>query len=207
MRLKLLLVILGIMLIAVYGTLAVLILAFSDRGAPESTPQEEGSELASTATAMNAYPAALSEAQNWQTDAQLVSVTASWANVSSETDLIEEAPWGFTFFSPQTRLVAVVSVSAHGAAVAQTSSATAKTRPFEPAAWQVDSTDVLKLFLNNGGRAFVTEHPGATVSLRGGLEESGARLVWYAIGLHSGDRATLVVAIDATSGDVLSVTP
>jgi hypothetical protein len=201
-RLRILILILAVLLIAVYGTLAVLVLAV---GGTDSTDQE--AEPHTLETARDTYPAAVAEAQSWQDEAQLVSATASWSNVQTEADLQQTAAWGFTFLSPQTRQVRVVSVTPDGAEHVQTADATAKTRGVEVSAWRVDSKEVLNLFLDNGGRDFLAQYPGATITLRVGLEEGSERLVWYAMGIYSPERATIVVAVDATSGELLSTAP
>jgi hypothetical protein len=201
-RLRILILILAILLVAVYGTLAVLVLAV---GGTDSTDQE--AEPRTLETARDTYPAAVAEAQSWQDEAQLVSATASWSNVQTEADLQQTAAWGFTFLSPETRQVRVVSVTPDGAEHVQTADATAKTRGVEVSAWRVDSKEVLNLFLDKGGRDFLAQYPGATITLRVGLEEGSERLVWYAMGVYSPERATIVVAVDATTGELLSTTP
>jgi hypothetical protein len=201
-RLRILILILAVLLVAVYGTLAVLVLAM---GGTDSADQ--GAQPRTLETARDTYPAAVAEAQNWQDEAQLVSATASWSNVQTLEDLQQTAAWGFTFLSPQTRQVRVVSVTPDGAEHVQTADATAKTRGVEVSAWRVDSEQVLNLFLDNGGRDFLAQYPGATITLRVGLEEDSERLVWYAMGIYSPERATIVVVVDATTGELLSTTP
>jgi hypothetical protein len=201
LRFRLLLIILGVLVIAVYGTLAVLIMAVSGTDSATQAPPP-GPAL----TARDTYPAAVTEAQTWQPESQLVSASASWANVQGEEDLREVAAWGFTFLSPQIRKIRVVSVTPDGAQHVQTADAGPKTRGVEVSAWQVDSTEVVDVFLNNGGDGFLAQHPGSTVSLRVGLEEDSDRLVWYAMGIHSAERATLVITVDATTGELLSTT-
>lgn len=207
MRFRLLLATLGVMLFAVYGTLAVLILAMSGGGSSDIAPGEESAAPLSPVTASLAYPAAFTAAENWQADAQLVSATASWPDVTSEEDLDRAVAWGYTFLSPQTRQIQVVSVSPQGTEAVQTVNAGPKTRSTDVTSWQVDSEEVLRLFLDNGGRDFLEQHPGATVTLRVALEEDAERLVWYAMGIYSPDRATLVVSVDASTGELLGVTP
>jgi hypothetical protein len=201
LRFRYLLISLGVLVVAVYGTLAVLIMAMSgtDSAAEEPPPGP-------AVTARDTYPAAVSEAQSWQSESQLVSATASWSNVRGGEDLREAPAWGFTFLSPQTRKIRVVSVTPDGAEHVQTADAGPRTRGVEVSAWQVDSSEVVEIFLNNGGSGFLDQHPGATVSLRVGLEEDSDRLVWYAMGIHSAERATLVIAVDATTGELLSTT-
>jgi hypothetical protein len=206
-RIRLILIIMGVLVIVVYGTLAVLVVAMGGSDSGESVPPGGESEPNLVETAREYYPAAATEAQSWQTDAQLVNATATWSNVQSEEDLHEAAAWGYTFLSPETRLVSVVSVTPDGAEQVQTSDATATTRGVDMSLWQVDSEQVLSLFLDSGGRDFLAQHPGATVTLRIGLDESGERLVWYAMGIYSPERATLVVTVDATTGELLSKAP
>jgi hypothetical protein len=201
-RLRILILILAILILAVYGTLAVLVLAMGGTDAAD-----QGAEPRTLETARDTYPAAVAEAESWEDEAQLVSATASWSNVQTEEDLQQSVAWGFTFLSPQTRQVRVISVTPDGAEHVQTADAGAKTHGVEVTAWQVDSKQVLSLFLDNGGRDFLTQYPGATVTLRVGPEEGTDRLVWYAMGIYSPERATIVVAVDATTGELLSTTP
>lgn len=192
MNRRLLLIILGVLVLAVYGLLAVLVVGLPGRG-PTSK---------AAFTAREAYGMAQREAQAWQGDAQLVSATASWSDLAAEQLLREDASWGFTFLSPQARQVRIVSVDREKAQGVQTINATAKTQAVDAAAWQVDSPQVLGLFLDHGGRDFLAEHPGATVTLRLGREEGGDRLVWLAFGIYSADRSTMTLQVDATSGEV-----
>jgi hypothetical protein len=201
-RLRIVILILAVLLIAVYGTLAVLVLAM---GGTDSEAQAD--EPRTMETARDTYPAAVAEAQSWEDEAQLVSATASWSNVQTEEDLQQTVEWGFTFLSPQTRQVRVVSVTPDGAEHVQTADATAKTRGVQVSAWRVDSEQVLSLFLDNGGRDFLAQYPGATVTLRVGLDEGNERLMWYAMGIYSPERATIVVAVDATTGELLITAP
>jgi hypothetical protein len=150
---------------------------------------------------------AVSEAQNWREDAQLVSATASWANVASEGQLAEDVAWGFTFLSEQSAEMQILSVTRLGAERAREMRSTSTLRVADVASWQVDSPQALALFLEHGGRDFLSQHPGATISLRLGPEEESSRLVWLAIGIHSADKSTMVLEVDASTGEVLNDTP
>jgi type II secretory pathway pseudopilin PulG len=191
---KLSLLILGVLVLAVYGALAVLLV-----GRLGTSPSRTA-----VLTAKEAYKLALAEAQAWQGDAQLVSGTASWNGVTAEQLLQEKAAWGFTFLSPQARQVRIVSVTEAGAAGVQTINATAQTRSADVSLWEVDSPHVLSLFLEHGGRTFLSEHPGATITVRLGRDEGGERLVWLAFGIDSSSDATLTVQVDTSNGEVMS---
>ena len=75
------------------------------------------------------------------------------------------------------------------------------------ALWQVESPQVLRLFLDHGGRDFLAQYPGATVTLRLGPETDGERLVWLASGIHSADGSTMTLQVDASTGEVTGPTP
>lgn len=198
MKFKLLMIILGVMVVAVYGVLAILVLGVSGPG-PSSQSEVD-------LTAKEAYPTALEAAQAWQADAQLVSATASWRDLAAEQLLEEDASWGFTFFSPQARQIRIVSVTGQGPEGVESLDVPPTVRITDVALWQVDSPQVLRLFLDHGGRDFLTQHPGATVTLRLGPEERGERVVWLAFGIYSADRSTMTLQVDASSGEVISPT-
>jgi hypothetical protein len=149
----------------------------------------------------------VSEAQNWREDAQLVNATASWVNVASEEQLAEDVAWGFTFLSAQSREAQIVSVTRLGAESARDMPSTATMRTADVTLWDVDSPQVVSLLLEHGGRDFLSQHPGATISLRLGPEEESSRLVWLAIGIQSADKSTMVLEVDASTGEVLNDTP
>lgn len=207
MRIKLVLVILGVILVLVYGTLAVLVVGFSGRGLPQSSPPPDSGLTNTPLMAKEAYALALSEARNWQEDAQLVNATASWANVSSEEQLAADVAWGFTFLSQQSAETQILSVTRVGAERAREMRSTSAVRAADVASWQVDSPEVVDLFLEHGGRDFLSQHPGATISLRLGPEEGSSRLLWLAMGIQSADKATMVLEVDAGTGEVHNDTP
>ena len=207
MRFKLLVVILGVILVLVYGILAILIVGVSGSGSPDSTPTSESGTGEGPLTAREAYALAVSEAQNWRQDAHLVNATASWVNVASEEQLAEDVAWGFTFLSAQSREAKIVSVTRLGAESARDMPSTAAMRTADVTLWDVDSPEVVSLLLDHGGRDFLNQHPGATISLRLGPEEESSRLVWLAIGLQSADKSTMVLEVDASTGEVLNDTP
>jgi hypothetical protein len=188
------LVVLGVLVLAVYGVLAIMVLVLPGRG-----PSAKAGF-----TAREAYSMAQQEAQAWQDDAQLVGATASWNSVQADQLLRQNASWGFTFLSPQARQVRIVSVGQESAQGVQTINATPRTLALDPASWQVDSPQALTLFLDNGGREFLAQHPAATVTLRLGREQGAERSAWLAFGLDSSDRSSMTLQVDATTGEVTS---
>ncbi len=191
-KVKYVLIGLGVLVAVTYGALAILLVNSSRIRVP-SNPGF---------TAAEALPRAQEAASAWQADAQLVSANASWRGLPPDDLLGEEVAWSFTFFSPQTRSIRIISVSPQGAATAETLNASPNTRVVDLSNWQVDSPQVLRAFLDHGGRAFLGENPQATVSLRLGPSESGDSLVWLAFGIYSPNRSTLTVQVDPISGQV-----
>jgi hypothetical protein len=193
LKTKLLLIVLGAAVVAIYGTLAILLLGGTGLSASRGTDF----------TAKEAYPIALEAGQAWQGDAQFVSATASWRDLTAEQLLEENATWGFTFFSPQTRQIRIISVTEGGAEGTKGINIPPNVHTVDVASWQVDSPQVLDLFLNNGGRDFLAQYPDATVSLRLGPQDGGERLVWMAFSIYSPDKRTMTLIVDANSGEII----
>lgn len=197
MKLRYLIIGLGLLIVVVYGVIAVLLVRLSPgRGAGQPG-----------FTAKEAYPGALQAAQAWQGDAHLVSANASWRDLAPEELLGEEATWAFTFFSPLARQIRILSVTPDSAEAVESIDVTPNTRIIDVGLWQVDSDQVLNLFLDHGGRDFLSQNPDATVSLRLGPGEGGEPLVWLAFGISSANSSTHTVQVDPTSGEVKSAAP
>ena len=88
MKLRYMIIALGLLVVVVYGALLVVVTGVLRT----DTSAKPGF------TAKEAYPDALRAAQAWQADAQLVSTNANWRGFKPEELLEEEASWGFTFF-------------------------------------------------------------------------------------------------------------
>ncbi|MGB3905218.1 MAG: hypothetical protein WBB22_09865 [Anaerolineae bacterium] len=197
MKLRYLVIALGLLVVVVYGALVV-VLAGVLRTDTSAKPGF---------TAKEAYPNAVKTAQGWQGDAQLVSANASWRDFKPEELLEEEVSWGFTFFSPQTRSIRIFAVTPAGAQGVESIDVTPRTRVVDVGLWQVDSPEVLAVFLDHGGRDFLTQHPGATVSLRLGPGEGDEPLVWLAFGISGTDSSSLTVQVNPGSGEVKTAAP
>lgn len=198
MKLRYVVIGLFLLILITYGLLAVLVLNLRGNvgaGQPGFTARE-------------AYASAVREAQAWQQDCQLVSVNASWRGIGPEQLLgDEEVSWGFAFFSPSTRTVAILAVTSGGANRVNTMDAPPNTRTMEVDLWQVDSPQVLTTFLNQGGRELLAQDPAANVSLRLGSGEGNNSMAWSAIGIASNKQDTITVQIDPASGQVLAGNP
>jgi len=188
---------LGLLVVVVYGALFVALTGVLRRDASAKPGF----------TAKEAYPSALEAAQAWQGDAQLVSANASWRDLGPQELLEEEVSWAFTFFSPLARQIEILSVTPGGPETVESIDVTPQTRVVDVGLWQVDSHQVLGLFLDHGGRDFLNQNPDSAVNLRLGPGEGGEPLVWLAFGISSANNGTHTVQINPTSGEVKSAAP
>jgi hypothetical protein len=165
------------------------------------------SELGSVAeTAKEGYARVEGLAQEWQRDAALAAVTASWHDATLET--LRGAPvWSFQFYSP-TRQQVYVTTLVEGEAKGVRSTLV----PYPLAAiprdeWAVDTDRALEIWLDNGGAQLLAENPGR-VELRLQLrvtdaDEGGSRLLWTVTGFVFETNRFRSLRIDATSGQVI----
>ena len=197
-KLKYVVIGLGVMVAVTYGALAILLVTSSGTRVPANPGL----------TAREALPRAQDAASTWQADAQLVSASASWRGVDAEALLEdEEVSWGFAFFSPSTRSLAIFAVTAQSAGQVDSMDASPNTRTIEAGLWEVDSPQVLTTFLNHGGRELLAQDPQANVSLRLGPGEGDNSMAWLAIGISSDKQDTVTVQVDPGNGQVLAASP
>lgn len=192
-RTRLLLWALGGAVIVVYGALG--FFALRSRGST-ATVTEAGF------AAKAAWLLAEEAATGWREDAQLLSATAAWSEATERELASGKTSWGFYFLSPLARQIQAFSVSGESATGTRTFDLTSAPQGIDLSRWQVDSPEAIKIFLDQGGRDFLAQHPGAAVHLRLAAQEEG-RLVWTASGLSSQDRSTFSLEIDATTGEVI----
>lgn len=154
-------------------------------------------------TAQTAYPLAEGAAKAWRDDAYLLSGTAAWSQTAEKALQEGKTSWAFYFLSPLARQIRVFSVTAEEVAGIRTMDALSVPSGVDLSRWQMDSPQVIKIFLDQGGRDFLTRHPGAAVHLRLAAQEDG-RLVWMASGLSSQNESSFSLEVDATTGEVIS---
>lgn len=193
LRARLLLLGLAAVVVVVYVALGYYV--FQSRRPTVSSPE-------TAFTAQIAYPLAEGEAKEWRDDAYLLSATAAWSQVTEKGLREGKTSWAFYFLSPLARQIRVFSVTAEGVAGTRTMDALSVPSGADLSRWQADSPEVIKIFLDQGGRDFLARHPGAAVHVRLAAQGDG-RLVWMASGLSSQDKSTFSLEIDATTGEVI----
>jgi hypothetical protein len=151
------------------------------------------------------YPRAEQAARSWQSDAGLVSVSASWPRAGAVRPLDGfslPVDWTFQFTSPGTQRIYVVNVNEAAVSPIRESLAPYPLPTVSAADWRLDSFEALNAWLNGGAGAWLAAHPLADVSIRLRQAPEGA-LEWVIVGAAQGDAAILVGRIHAGSGQVL----
>lgn len=194
LRIRLLLWGLAGVVIVVYGALGYSV--YRSRRHPAASSPE------TAFTAQTAYPLVEGTAKEWRDDAYLLSATAAWSQTTEEGLQEGKTSWAFYFLSPLARQIRVFSVTAEEVAGIRTMDALSVPSGVDLSRWQMDSPQVIKIFLDQGGRDFLARHPGAAVHLRLAAQGDG-RLVWMASGLSSQDESSFSLEIDATTGEVI----
>jgi hypothetical protein len=148
-----------------------------------------------------AHRQSLALALSWQPDVQLVGATASWQLASGERLTLSRPAWSFSFYSPSTRQIQIVTVDRNGAQAGPLQRV--DTAPqYVSLDWNLDGDDLLLTFLSHGGNEFIGAHPKANIHLQLKGEDQ-ARSTWYVIAVDPAARQSLIVGIDALSRQVV----
>jgi hypothetical protein len=143
----------------------------------------------------DAYKQALNAALGWQSDVQIVGVTTSWRLSGGDTLSLNRPVWSFNFYSPGARLMQLVTMDEWVAAFGPQQTASVVPQPVMPD-WDLNSDELLLLFLSYGGEAFMKAHPGANIHLQLKADETG-RSVWAITAVDPVLRDSLLVRVDA----------
>lgn len=150
----------------------------------------------------DAYGQACAAAQAQMPDAQLVSASAHWHEVSEDALLEGASNWTFVFHSPASSHSLDVVANAGGARVVNQTQVWVAPTVMAEGAWQAGPMDTLLAFLACGGRAFLNEHPQAVVDLHL-AGDGGDSPAWTVVALDPEDRSVLSLLVDAETGQVL----
>lgn len=183
------------------GILAVLVIALAILLAffwlrPEGTVNNQNSSLA--VTARESHRLAETAARQWAADALLVNARTTWPPESTLRP--DEATWDFIFYSPAQAATALVVVRDNQATVLNSGAASQSFAAAELEQWQIDSTVALETILANGGRGFREEGAGKTTII---LTFQAAEMHWLATLINSETRQTLLIRLNATTGEVI----
>ncbi|MCA9969524.1 MAG: hypothetical protein KC425_04870 [Anaerolineales bacterium] len=165
---------------------------------PAATPIYAGK------TARVGFAAAQQALTGWQTDAVLLDATATWPTGATEADVrAGSATWGYTFYSPGTARVALITVLGDKAQLVSESEYQAPTTPASIGAWVIDSEQAVDIFLNAGGAAFMRDNGVTTLIMQLTTSSADGRVIWLASLFGEENGRSFTMRIDATSGDVI----
>jgi hypothetical protein len=171
---------------------------------PPSPPELVNIPFSGT-TAKTAYLSALTKAQDWSADVQLVSLSADWRN-AAPPDLGQVAVWDFNFFSPEHGRIFLASVI-------QGQPPTGRAHPFKirrpprivsPEAWLIDSDQAASIWLSNGGNTFLETYPENQVEILFRQGRDSNTPVWSVIGTNLDQSYLFYLMIDAQTGNILN---
>jgi hypothetical protein len=196
---------LGVLVVVVLSTLGFLISqarqphALSPTATPAAQLPQADYRLPETPhSARNVYPRAAQAARDWQPDAALVSVAATWPFASLD-NFSRPVDWTFQFYSPATGRVYVINVDQESVTPIHETLSPYSLARIEGDNWQVDSYQAVNAWLNRGGGAFLKRHAVVDVSIRLSRPPEGA-LEWTIVGVDESGQAVHTERVDAYEG-------
>jgi hypothetical protein len=182
----------GILGLVVVGVLVAL-LAYWLNSRPEDPDDINNIE---NSTAFEAFDLAQPVAQQWSSDARLLTARASW---QPQVDFRDgRSSWSMIFYSAAESATAVISVADGKAQMIRTRTQTENIQPGDLSNWQVDSPAAVTNILQQGGDDFMTLH--AKVNLILTLDTQGSP-TWRSTFLDTDSKQTFNLNITADTGE------
>jgi hypothetical protein len=157
-------------------------------------------------TAKIAFATAQRRAQEWQSDAMLLSATATWPQGARQEELLTgETTWGFTFYAPSTGATATISVVEDKAQLVSQGTHQPASPPLDAGGWKLDSKEAIQSLLDEGGAGFISNE-GVTIltmTLSTDNQYQNNRVEWLLALIAPQSGHTLTMRLDANSGEIL----
>ncbi len=188
--------------VVVFGILGYLLLQPTGPTTAVAVPLPETTYTVgeATVTAKTTYPLAREVARSRQSDAQLASISATWAETNIKK-VGEPTTWAFQFYSPKSNRVYVVVVEQDQAQVIREAFTPYPSTPIPDEGWPIDSSEALTIWLNHGGGKFLMEHlDGAKVVAQLAASPEGSQATWTVVGLAERGQAYFTLLVDAATG-------
>jgi len=183
---------LGLVLLVIVGTLI-----YGWLVGPAASPA--AGMAPQTVTARQALAPAAELAGQWREDARLAAVSARWP--AAQVQEGSQVEWAFQFFSPSTQRLALIVVAGGKARLVRESLSPYPLSTFSPEEWRMDSDRALQAWWNRGGEDLVARRPDADLAMQLRMpDEGGGQPLWTVVGSLSGTEATVIVAVNATTG-------
>lgn len=157
-------------------------------------------------TALSQYRLAEVEAQNWSTDAQLVSASANWPRVLDTEQIGVPSEWTYNFFSPGKERLFIVKVEPDGQveSIEHIARITLPPPVLSLGDWVVDSPAALALWLDYGGADLIQTNPGLEVLIQLRYLNDQPNPVWVVIGTDTRSQTIHIVVVDVIEGTVVT---
>jgi len=155
-------------------------------------------------TAQAAFGEAEAMAHEWQADAVLLRADATWPPGLFMQDLLDGAStWSFIFYSPAAGAIQQVTVIEERVTLLAERSYRPQQPPLATSAWAVDSHTAVQTLMMNGGQDFLRLSNDAVLSLSLRTDAPNGRITWSATLAATETSRSLLMDIDAQTGDVL----
>lgn len=160
-------------------------------------------------TAKFAFVTAQKAAASWAPDAKLLNATATWSQGATAAEILAgETTWAFTFYSRETSKSATISVVEDSVNLLGEANVPVAYNLFDVSAWELDSDDVIRILLDQGGRTFL-ETEGITVltmALLADDQSPSQQMEWMASLIATQNGRSLNLRVNATNGEILELT-
>ena len=155
-------------------------------------------------TSMQAYELAKEKAIQWHPDALLITANTTWSQGTTRGDLLTGArSWNLGFYSPSTSSAANFEVLADQVKHVNEFALKQSVSPEEVNQWRIDSTVAIYRLLDEGGDDFLDEYGISTLTMSLMNDDESDRLEWLLLLLGTQASKTLIMRLDASTGEVL----
>jgi hypothetical protein len=156
-------------------------------------------------TGLSRYQAAQQQGLAWAGDAQLVSASANWPNVTALDQVGQPVEWSYRFYSPAKERLFIVKIALDNqvTTIEPPVKITVPPGSFSADRWLVDSPTALALWLDYGGAELLRRNPGLEVLIQLRHLKNYDSPVWMVAGLDKRTQDIHIVVVDAAEGFIL----
>jgi hypothetical protein len=156
-------------------------------------------------SAKTVYSSALTKAQEWEEDVEMVAVATRWSDTSAQ-GLGQTENWDFRFYSSEHQRIFFAAVAADQPAAGRAHLYKVKNSLslVNSADWVIDSDEAISIWVNNGGGMFLKNFPENSVEVLLHQAPGQNRPVWDIIAINADQSQAFYLTIDATNGQILN---
>lgn len=203
--------VLGVLLVVLLVAVVVLSLIFwfqpersVNTAVTNTTAVIEPTSIYKEYTAMTAFALSEREAKAWQSDAQLLKVTATWTQGAGRNDLSSGSQtWNFTYYSASQTAIRNLTVLEDKPNFLSEKSVDSALSPATTSGWRVDSSQAVRTFLADSGDDFLANQGISTLMMTLTTDNANGRIEWFLSLFANESGNALTMRIDATSGEII----